>query len=73
MGETLFEFVELMTLGRTGTASGQKYWIVRRSAGRAAAGAVRASHAVNVLCTVRWKGSEGSKQMKHTTRKLTPC
>ena len=23
--------------------------------------------------TVRWKGSEGSKQTKHTTRKLTPC
>ena len=25
------------------------------------------------LSTVRWKGSEGSKQTKHTTRKLTPC
>ena len=23
--------------------------------------------------TVRWKGSEGSKQTKHTTQKLTPC
>ena len=23
--------------------------------------------------TVRWKGSEGSKQTTHTTRKLTPC
>ena len=23
--------------------------------------------------TVRWKGSEGSKQTKHTIRKLTPC
>ena len=25
------------------------------------------------LYTVRWKGSEASKQTKHTTRKLTPC
>ena len=25
------------------------------------------------LYTVRWKGSEGSKQTKHTTGKLTPC
>ena len=26
-----------------------------------------------VKVTVRWKGSEGSKLTKHTTRKLTPC
>ena len=29
--------------------------------------------ASQALPTVRWKGSEDSKQTKHTTRKLTPC
>ena len=27
----------------------------------------------SIQATVRWKGSEGSKRTKHTTRKLTPC
>ena len=27
---------------------------------------------LSVYITIRWKGSEGSKQTKHTTRKLTP-
>ena len=31
------------------------------------------THPGGALSTVRWKGSEGSKQTKHTTRKLTPC
>ena len=33
----------------------------------------RMPHFAPGIATVRWKGSEGSKQTKHTTRKLTPC
>ena len=61
-----------------GSGEGWADWGVRRLARRLWRWAdcrVSGSYPVEypVAYTVRWKGSEGSKQTKHTTRNLTPC